>query len=72
MARNANGQAYLPTLDNRDDNLTLTRSITCNVTRKLLHILHKLRFLLFRRRAAYTAPESNSLACYLALERTEK
>lgn len=65
-------KTHLVILDNRHNNLALARSITRNVSRKLLHIRHQLGLLSLGRRSANTAPEGNGLACYLALERTKQ
>lgn len=63
---------HLPLLHNRNNNLTLRRPITRNMSRKTFHIRHQLRPRLLRRGAANSPAKRNDLACYLALERAEK
>lgn len=63
---------YLPLLHNWYHNLALTRPITRNVPRELLHILHQLRLCFLRRLATDTTAKRNNLARYLTLERAKK
>ena len=65
-------KTYLPTLHNRNNNLTPTPPITRNMPRKCLHICYQLRLCFFRRCPADTAAKINGLTCYLALEGAEQ
>lgn len=63
---------HLLIFDNGYHDLTLTRTVTCDVPWKLLNVGHKLRLLSLRCSTAYTASKRDGLACYLAVERAEK
>lgn len=63
---------HLPILQDRHNDLTLTRAITRNMPRELIHIRYQLRLLGLRRSAAYAAPKSDCLAGYLPVERAKE
>lgn len=65
-------KTYLSILHNRHHNLTPTRPITRNVSRKLLHIIHQLRALRLRRLPADSPPKRNRLTRDLSLERPQQ
>lgn len=69
---NNNMHAYLPTSQNRNNNLTPTLWITSNMARKLQYISHDDGFALLRRRAAHALAEADFLACWFPVEGAEK
>jgi hypothetical protein len=64
------GVTDLPILQNRNYNLALARSVTCNVVRELLYVLHELCCFGGGGGAAYAFAEGDGLAGYLAVEGT--